>query len=1174
MDQITPFQKAALDYKNHISLTANAGSGKTFVLSKRYVEIVLNEDIPLSQIVAITFTEKAAAELYKKIANEIESRLSEEKDETNQKILLRMRRQLTSANISTIHSFCINLLHEFSPEAGLDANFSPMNQTETNELLDITVEEFIRDNIVNSDLSGSLKEIIRLLGGKTNFQKEIVKIVKDRKNLERLSQNLYSKSDTDIITQYKNYIENHLTHLFNNEITKLLQKVSEINQIVLLGKPDNSIAIEISRLLDAYNNEVDVYNKLNILNQLSEQFLTGKFSVKKRGYLNKDYDKNMDLIVPVEKGFTELKKLLGLKVESKELSALVYYTKQIKILAFELLEKFEARKRKLGFLDFEDILIEAKKLTTQDEVVKQLYDKYNFIMIDEYQDTNEIQYEIFMPILNNLKKGNLFVVGDEKQSIYMFRDAELEIFSKTKNEIISSNIRGDLLLPHSFRVSPQIAHFVNALFNNLLDNPNSLYNEVEYNELICARDPSQKGSVEFLIAEGDETEEADLVASKIIKEIENGFTLGDFAILCRKRNSFFELEKSFNDFGVPYIIAGGKGFFQRQTIYDIYNYISFLLNPNDDTALVGILRSPFYLLTDADILKISLEDGSSFWEKFVNYTDGKKEYLKIVKQLEEHIDLSSSARISALLREMLKTTLYWGTVASKQNFEQEISNLFKLIGVARGFTLQSFKTLYDFKVYLDEAISLFEDEGQAQLTNHPDAVKIMTLHQAKGLEFKNVFLFKCNERVGGSSIKSKSFSLDKELGILTKVPMNKNYFSEYISPAILDIQNHIQKKKQIAEDKRLLYVGMTRAIDNLYISAKPKKGKFENNSFIDLVIQGLQIDLFSKNFEINSKQQFMKDAKDNFEIYELDFSTNVEITKKISSETSHVFSNPKITPLKDFKVGDIKDHEKNEIISATKVAIFTQCPTKYYLTYKLGYIELLKITQTYSYNYDFKSGEDEETNIYADIKGLIIHKLLELETEYNELDETLDQLIPKFVNEFQDVNLAQIKTKIKNDLKEFYNSDSYSELKSAAKFYNEFEVYAKEVDYYVYGIIDKLIIEDDILTIVDYKTDRLDKVSVEEKSEHYIPQLKFYSYCVKKKYPSISQINVKLIFIQNPHQPMEFNFDEQSIDGFGNYIKKVVDAIRKRQFTKNLKHCRQCHFYIDNECALQEELSG
>ena len=116
-------------------------------------------------------------------------------------------------------------------------------------------------------------------------------------------------------------------------------------------------------------------------------------------------------------------------------------------------------------------------------------------MIDEYQDTNELQYEIFMPILDHLRSGNLFVVGDEKQSIYLFRNAELEIFERTKNEIQSMDKDGELLsLPHSFRMAPQLVLFTNHLFSNLFKNPNTYFNEVKHSDLVCAKEEDQKGN--------------------------------------------------------------------------------------------------------------------------------------------------------------------------------------------------------------------------------------------------------------------------------------------------------------------------------------------------------------------------------------------------------------------------------------------------------------------------------------------------------------------------------------------------------------------------------------------------------------------------------------------------------------------------------------------------------
>jgi ATP-dependent helicase/nuclease subunit A len=180
---LTPHQLSALQYKNHISLTANAGSGKTFVLSKRYLEIALNENIQLRNIAAITFTDKAASELYKKIASEVEQRLNLQPDEKLRKKLEKIRRQLVSANISTIHSFCIDILKEYPVEASLDANFQPIDESLSNELVELSIEETIKSAFDNQEEGEDLKYLIRVFASKKIFAEELFSLIKNRKNV-------------------------------------------------------------------------------------------------------------------------------------------------------------------------------------------------------------------------------------------------------------------------------------------------------------------------------------------------------------------------------------------------------------------------------------------------------------------------------------------------------------------------------------------------------------------------------------------------------------------------------------------------------------------------------------------------------------------------------------------------------------------------------------------------------------------------------------------------------------------------------------------------------------------------------------------------------------------------------------------------------------------------------
>jgi len=1169
MPALTPHQQAALNYKNHISLTANAGSGKTFVLAKRYVEIAVNENVSLNKIVAITFTEKAAGELNKKIADEIENRIESETNSTKLKILQRIRRQLTSANISTIHSFCINLLKEFSPEAGIDANFAPLNQQDADELFDFTIEEFISNNLTSKEFAKPIKDVIRLLGGKNNFEGELKSLTRSRKIISKLNESLYSKQNDDILEYYLTKVEQFLEMVFADEIQPFLNRIIQLNDIVFENDDQNQYAIEIRHYSNLLTKQKPILERMQSFTSILRGLLTKQGTVKKRGYIKSKYEIDTSLISEIEMLVNKLKPLLSFTLEEEHINTLIKISKQIFKITNQLLFDYDERKRKGGFLDFEDILIEAKVLTSKENFDELLKDKFEYIMIDEYQDTNEIQYEIFMPILNNLKKGNLFVVGDEKQSIYMFREAELEVFHKTKSDITKINTSGDLLLPHSFRVAPQIAHFTNELFSHLFSNSNPIYNEVEYNNLVCARGKEEKGSIEFLINTEKEKDESWFVAQKIFRQVTNEKAeWKEFAILCRKRNAFLEIEKTFGELGIPYVIAGGKGFYQRQTIYDVYNYISFLLNPDDDTSFVGTLRSPFYSFSDDVIYKISFEDGDSYFRKFRSFSLKETTYKVLLQLLEKHLSLASSIRLPALLREIFQSCDYWAVTAAKQNFEQEVSNLFKLLGVARKFSLQSFKTLYDFKLFLNEAISMFEDEGQAQLADSGNAVKIMTLHQAKGLEFKNVFLYKSNEKTKDDSVRAKSLAVDKTWGLLTKVPVDKNYFADYVSPAVVDIYNFIENRKQVAEAKRLFYVGVTRAIDNLFITGSVVDNKIAKNSFIDFATNGLSINFENDEFILDSSLQFMGNESQGFKVSEEPFQTKIKITKQIEETEQTIVTKEEVKPFSEIKTERITDHEKNEIVSATKIAIFKQCPIKYYLTYELGYTELFKLTKTFINEYDFKYQEDDDLSLYADIRGLIIHKLFEDGIKKNQLSENVAQQVEMFSHRIGRNKEEFIKLII-NDVTKYYESETYKRIKEYKDFQNEYEVYSKEKNYYVYGIIDKLIFDENRLLIVDYKTDNVNENEISTKAEHYVPQLKFYTYVLSRKFRNVEKIDVQLIFVKHPEKSVEFSFDQKEIQNFGEEIKEIVKLIREGNFEKNLDHCSKCHFALDRKCVFQ-----
>ncbi|MDP3442010.1 MAG: 3'-5' exonuclease, partial [Ignavibacteria bacterium] len=341
-----------------------------------------------------------------------------------------------------------------------------------------------------------------------------------------------------------------------------------------------------------------------------------------------------------------------------------------------------------------------------------------------------------------LKSGNLFIVGDEKQSIYRFRNAEIEIFSRTKLEIASNSETGKTLnLPHSFRMYPNIVLFVNYLFSKMLTEYNPELGELEYSELICAAQTEEIGNIEILIGNED-LEEAELIARKIKKLVAEAEVseYSEIGILCRKRKMFEALELKFANHKIPYSIIGGKGFYQQQVIYDIYNYLSVLLNNDDDAAMIGVLRSPFFNLSDSQILKLNQRNGKSLYEKLKDASILNSEYNNAYHIISSNILITRSVDIPQLIRKILNETNYWTIISSRKNSEQDIANLNKIIRIARNYSDKLFSHLFDFTQELRKEILDNEDEGHAQLSEGHNKVKIMTIHQAKGLEFKVVFV--------------------------------------------------------------------------------------------------------------------------------------------------------------------------------------------------------------------------------------------------------------------------------------------------------------------------------------------------------------------------------------------------------------------------------------------------
>lgn len=1173
MYQLTPQQKAALDYKTHISLTANAGSGKTFVLSKRFVEIFLNEDVELSSIVAITFTDKAAGELNRKIANEVDERLSIETDGEKKRRLENLRRQLVSANISTIHSFCIDILREFAPEAEIDANFSPVDQSTADDLIRLSIEETINNFFAAQEKSDELKYLIRFFQSKNSFISQLENSIQHRRIIDYVAKNIYQKSENEIAQFFSDQFEVQFNKTFSDKIDRTIISLKKINEAVFKLDLINKHAVDAAEILNQIRPSIPSVQKLNLISTLAGSALTKDFSLRKQKYLSKNREEYINEIQFVESTLEDLANFLSVDFSKQADEELAKFGKAFLIVYNYAVNLYTEKKKKSGYLDFEDILLHTQKILLIEDVKNYLSKKFRFIMIDEYQDTNELQYEIFMPILDNLQSGNLFVVGDEKQSIYMFRNAEPEVFEKTKSEIRLHKNEGQLLsLPHSFRMAPPLVLFTNLLFKNLFGNANPVFNEVEHNDLICAKDETESGNVEILLADsGKGQTESEMVAKRIlllISSSQNNFLqLKDIAILCRKRSAFAELEKSFVQHKIPFTVIGGKGFFQRQTIYDVYNYLSFLLNKEDDAALVGVLRSPFFNVSDLQLYEISLEKGNTFFEKTAKFAEAHQQMKYVFEKLKENLRIAFSIETYLLIRKIFLESGYWSVIAAKQNSTQELANVEKLLFLARNFSKKSFKNLYDFTIFLRDAINDSEDEGQAQVAKDENTVKFLTIHQAKGLEYKAVFLYGCNNITQSDAVKSKSISVDKNFGLLAKVPVNQNYFQKESTPQIVSWYNYSIHRKNVAEMKRLLYVGVTRAINYLFISASHKNLVVKKNSFLDLFARGLNTDFMPSEIVLQSDVSFMKFSDDKHDLLSKQISLSIPIKNEIDLQVVELAEDVELLQPKINLTERISDVPSNEIISATKISMFTQCPVKYQLTYELGYSTIYKLVKDRTNEYEFNFNEDDELRRFGQLRGRIIHAALKEELNAEKIRNFITGNL--LAEEINDPNTREkLIDSITTELESFYESCSFKEISSQREYRNEFEVYCKEHDHFLYGIIDKLILEKDRLIILDYKTDNIPAEKLMQRSEDYFHQLTFYAYILSKLFLDYSIFELRLIFLKHSEDKIIRSVNHSDLNIFSLGLNQSIHKIYSGEFSPNLNHCSKCHFALDgNKCV-------
>ena len=1155
--EFTRNQKKAHDLNRHISVTAGAGSGKTAVLVHRYLKILLEKDLLPNQVVAITFTEKAAAELRQRIVKEVNARLQAEPHNTR---LEEIKTELLSAQISTIHAFCSRILREYPVEAGVDAGFSVLQGIHQRLTLRDVIDSTLREIAERSDEDETRETLVDLLRifGKTRLEQYLHELINQREVVERLKRNLYCCTNSEVLEGWHDFVQSQLVQSLTDQFP--IEGWSRcLNSVLEIARGKN--ATEVRELVADIQPNMAPQKAISPLRRIVPLIVTQSGTISKRDFIGLRVETNtiegeIDFLV------CAANHLLSFPVFTDDDKLLIGVTRLLIDVYDEIQNAYEDRKRQSGQLDFNDLQIKVRDLLHEKESIReQLAERYPYIMADEYQDTAQLQYEILKPLISDFKSGNLFIVGDQNQSIYRFRGADVRVFDQTRHEITDyqseltenytweaeileacdSEKHGELHLPENFRLLRNLVSFVNLIFDEIMAGRNEF--EVKYEPLVQGRTTNQSGDVELLIGSKEQAEEKsespveenELIVARIRRLVGTAETVwtdegdgekprpirySDIAILIRSRTRLPEIESALLEAEIPYKITGGIGFYQRQEIYDISNYLQFLSDFENDVALAGILRAPFFGVSDVELYEITQRSSKKlFWEKVQDYavqTDQSptSPISYAVQILQNHLEIYHRIPPSELIRKIVNDTGMVGVLPVGQSGEQRWANYEKLLGIARDFERSGLMDLHDFLDQLNVLIEEEEREGQATTQLTADAVEIMTIHAAKGLEFPVVILPNLDRR---ATRYDQEPLIDDRLGIGFR-PANPDKNYEQSNPGATHLMRERVNNKRTAEEQRLFYVATTRARDRLILSGTLTE-KGEARDWLGWLFDALEISGMPSEGELlypttisvvsggeettipfNLPIQIIKSPN------ELDYDGAEAPTPSLSTDFPAVH----IDPLIPSSVG--------ASASVTELTTYAHCPTRFYLQHRI--------------------------------------QVPPSEPQSEEAAET-----------------------IREDANRFLDSRIREMALNADEVYRERHIHAEIGSHIIEGTADRLFKDSrGLWGVINYERDRIDWEEIADPANHYRSQIELYALLVHRLYPEQGVIPVTVYVTDLATAYSVEIMREKLMDIESTWLERIkaiqeavnADAIGAGRFEKNRDHCPLCPYFVDGECMIAD----
>ncbi len=1137
--------KAIYSEGKDILVAAAAGSGKTAVLVERIIQKIMRNKQDVNRLLVVTFTNASAREMKARVNAAIQKESIKYPEDEH---LKSQRIKIHQAQISTLHSFCLTLIKSHYDTIDIDPNFRTANEVESIVLLEQAIDDVLEsyyekneqtfleivEHLSNDRSDEPLRALLNRLyrfsiahadpfAWLNELDQPYEQIDENHAYFKMFDQLIYRKLDSAKNALYQsidcyqhlNEVDKHVKYLEGERIW--LERVFEGS------KPLDQIHLDMAAKKLPTNSA-----KIKSENEGSEQLLV----------LGKDYHTAyIDHLKELTEGYLSRSREVLIQ-DMKDMGPRVKVIADITKDVIQYFQSLKQQKRIIDFSDYEHLALEI--LTDDDgnpsEIALQYRDYFDEILVDEYQDTNRVQEAIISCIKRGEEhNGNLFMVGDVKQSIYKFRQAEPELFIEKYKRFNDSEIAsGEVIdLSKNFRSRKEVLDNTNFIFSHMMD---EVVGEIEYNDeakLYYGADYDSQHTpleMDIIVQDSFEVEDNNLIEAKAIVDkvqyiLDNKrvfdrktqsyrpATFKDIVILERSYSNAMHMQQQFKEANIPFYVESKKGYFEQNEIRLMLSFLRVIDNPLQDKYLVGVMRSIAFQFKEDELAEIRNKAPQEIYyiDSIYKYMSNPEADTALVEklnqflmQLKDYQAYSMSVPVWQLLDKLYNDYYLISYFSGLTGGVQRRQNLYGLLNKAIQFEASSLRGIFQFIRFIDELIDRGQDFGQESVIGpNDDVVRMMTIHSSKGLEFPFVIYSGITREFNRTELREHVI-LNNRYGLaLTYFNIEKEVSFPTLASIIF---KNINETEMISEEMRLIYVALTRAKEGLYLIGRVKGDKALEK--IGLVSAD-QDEMIESEYRVKAKSPFdlissvLAKSKDNGLSHSMPFkserseSFNINIIRdeEQDEEQDISYEKPTLDTLMKYKPSEKKDEIYNQMVYKYPDEQLLNIAAKQSVseikrqreTEEAGTdYQIVRQYQLGTKSYDRPKFMTKQKRQSAEI-GTLMHAVMQhlplkqgglsVEDLQNLVHELMDkEILPDDAMQDLDLSLIEVFTK----------SDLYKRLVNADKVMREvpfvvgqddidqglsFDVSEKDNKPIIQGMIDCIFIEGDKVSFIDYKTD-------------------------------------------------------------------------------------------------------